>query len=65
MTETSEGPLYMPSKECWEFVRSHPPAMPTGQPTEDSPIPGMAYYMGDAVGVDRGYETTNEQHVGG
>jgi len=64
-TQTGDGHMYMPSRECWEFVRDFPPAMPAGETSEDSPIPGMGYYLGMAIGVDQGYLQTNDQPVGG
>lgn len=64
-TEATRGEtLFVPSDECWDYVRRYPPAMPAGpERTRASPEPGRAYYMGISIGVDMGYR--DEQHRGG
>ena len=60
-TLTDDGHLYMPSRECWDFVRDYPPAMPAGAATDKSPISGMGWYLGIGIGIDRGY--LNDQGI--
>jgi hypothetical protein len=64
-TQTARGVLFVPSDDCWDFVRRFPPAMPSGtEVTSASPEPGRAYYMGVAIGLDMGY-ISDGQHRGG
>ena len=65
-TQTTHGELFVPSDDCWDYVRRYPPAMPSGtQVTGASSEPGRAYYMGIGLGIDMGYSSQTEQHHGG